>query len=770
MLLTSNDFLPDGKLIRTIHGGEDTLKKSLIKLKKYEFTGYVKSMLKRDGKISEGYLIIKNGVPVAAVYGRRDGSDLQITKQGEKALKLAWVDSYDDKCEIEVRGRLEVDAFLSEHPESSITVLKPSGKKRPRAKVGISWGDSNNKEPNKTGPSKELKPLQNRIELWRSEGYVVNNLQEALEGPIENAKHMFDEFSENIKKIDFFKDDLESMDTIGHGTEVEKLKALFKNPMKITAIEAAMEDLSDKIHILDDPEESEDIGTGHDFNLEIEPIVAEKPPTTEPIIEKPVQKSKPVFSSVPELDPIVMNKEETIKEPIEDLCGICGGGMGGLDECPICGAIRNTKTDKGKLDDILKTKDTGLIPTFTFENFVVGDNNRFSQAASLAVAKAESSVYNPLLICSGVGLGKTHMINAIGNYVVNGDEGRKVLYITTEKFMQEFIEATRSNKLKAFRSRYRKIDILLLDDIQFIADQEAVQDELFHTFNALYKDNKQIVMSSDCPLKDISGLKDRLVSRFESGLVTDIQAPDLETRVSILRKKAEIAGFVVGDDVLNFISRIYTSNVRLLEGALNKIIAYCELMNTSPTISLAEDVLRDENKEPVKEEPKEKEAEIFDGGVKSDKLKISRSYLVEEDRPEKCFEIFVETLDLGYAGMCISRTNPRRLRGDYDFGESELLWLTDRESSEATIQPALERIIYKIEDLLNTGKKGILLIDGLEYLISNSSFDAVLRFLRRLIDDVSESDSIFLMSVTPGTLDPQDLKILEREMEVISFI
>ncbi len=551
MLLTSNDFLPEGKLIRTIHGGEDTLKKSLIKLKKYEFTGYVKSMLKRDGQISEGYLIIKNGVPAAAVYGRRDGSDLQITKQGEKALKLSWVDSYDDKCEIEVRGRLEVDEFISTHPESSITVLKPSAKKKPRAKVGISWGDTNNEEPKKTGSSKELKALQNRMEGWKSEGYIVNNLQDALEGSMVDAKHIFDEFTENIKKIEFFKGDLESMDTIGHGTEVKKLQALFMNPMKITAIEAAMEDLSDKIHLLDDPVEPEIIEPEKEQVMEAEPVVADKP-----VIEKPAPSIEPVFKSTPEPDPIVMNKKRTSAGEPEDICSICGGEMGGLDECPICGAVKNAKTDKGKLDDILKTKDTGLISTFTFENFVVGDNSRFSQAASLAVAKADSSVYNPLLICSGVGLGKTHMINAIGNYVASNNEDRKVLYITTEKFMQEFIEATKSNKMKAFRSRYRKLDILLIDDIQFIADQEAVQDELFHTFNALHKEDKQIVMTSDCPLKQIGGLKDRLVSRFESGLVTDMQSPDLETRVSILRMKSDALVFVVGDDVLNLILKL----------------------------------------------------------------------------------------------------------------------------------------------------------------------------------------------------------------------
>ncbi len=773
VLFTSDDFLPEGKLIRTIHGGEDTLKKSLIKLKKYEFTGYVKSTIHREGSLSEGYLIIKNGIPSAAVYGKRTGDIFQIIKQGEKALKLAWVDSYDDKCQLEVRGRVEVDDFVDSHPDSSITVIKKSSRKL-KAKAGLSWGDKNKEDP-KPKHDKELKALKKELEEWRSGGLVVHSLEESFEISLEEAEIAFSDFRDNIKKVDFFKDTLEGMDTIGHNSDVKMLEALFKNPMKITAIEAAMEDLRDKIELLEDD--------GLDVeDMELSPpkpkmdIPEELLPEPEPEPELEPEKDIMVDDSdvvLPELKPAgrygeIMPKTDI---PEKDKCGICGGDMKGLNECSICGAVRKVAgSAKDDLDNIIKTKDTGLFSNFTFSNFVVGENNRFSQAAALAVSKAETTVYNPLLICSGAGLGKTHIINAIGNYVVENNDKKKILYITTEKFMQEFIEATKSNKLKAFRGRYRKIDILLLDDIQFIADQEAVQDELFHTFNTLHKDGKQIVMTSDCPLKEISGLKDRLVSRFESGLVTDIQKPDLETRISILKMKSEAVGFVVGDDVLKIIARLFTSNIRLLEGALNKIIAYCDLMSVQPTQAIAEEVLGKEHVEPPVAPKKPQEEEIFEKDGISAKLKISHSYLIEEDRPDKCFELFVETLDMGFNGMCISRTNPKRLRGNYDFGEADLLWLTDRDStSERTIQPALEKIIYSIEDLLNTGKKGILLIDGLEYLISNSNFDAVLRFLRRLIDDISESNSTFIMSLTPGTLAPQDLKVLEREMEVLVY-
>ncbi|MCK4756820.1 MAG: chromosomal replication initiator protein DnaA, partial [Thermoplasmata archaeon] len=624
VLSTSVDFLPEGKLIRTIRGGEDTLKKSLIKLKKYEFTGYVKSMVKRAGILSEGYLIIKNGVPVAAIYGKRPGDDFQVMKQGEKALKLAWVDSYDEECQIEVRGRVEVDTFMSAYPESSITVLKSPAQKQQRSKVGLSWGDEAQSKAAKEVSDREMKDLKKELDAWTSQGLVVHTLEDALNTSIEEAKKLFSEFRDNLRKVEFFKEDLEHMDTTGHDTEVKKLEALFKNPMKITAIEAAMEDISDKVELMEEP------GA---FKLD--------------------------KAEAPEIRPAggygeVIPGEGT--EDTEDRCSVCGGDMKGLDECPTCGAVRKDMKSSGmdKLDILLKTRDTGLISAYTFENFVVGEKNRFSQSAALAVAKADSISYNPLLICGGVGLGKTHIINAIGNYVAEHKKDKKILYITTEKFIQKFMDATKSNKMKAFRNKYRKIDLLLLDDIQFIAGQEAVQDELFHTFNALHKDQKQIVMTSDSPLHDIPGIKERLVSRFESGLPTDIQSPDLETRMNILRMKAEAVDFDVGDDVLKIIARSHVSNVRSLEGALNKIIAYCRLMKVAPTTSVAMEVIADESKKAGKPEaktkPEERDVDIFKDKIESDRLKISHSYLIEEDRPQQCFELFVETLDLGFNG------------------------------------------------------------------------------------------------------------------------
>ncbi|MDP3703974.1 MAG: chromosomal replication initiator protein DnaA [Candidatus Omnitrophota bacterium] len=236
---------------------------------------------------------------------------------------------------------------------------------------------------------------------------------------------------------------------------------------------------------------------------------------------------------------------------------------------------------------------TALNPKFTFERFVVGPSNRFAHAASLAVAESPARAYNPLFIYGGVGLGKTHLMHAIGHTIQQRWPARRVVFLSSEAFTNELITAIQTRTTAKFRDRYRTVDILLVDDIHFIAEKEATQEEFFHTFNALYDSHKQIVMSSDRSPKEIAGLEERLVTRFEWGLVTDIQPPDLETRTAILRKKAEDAGTEVHDDVIDFIARRITSNIRELEGALIRVLAYCTFFNKSQSAAVAQEVLKD---------------------------------------------------------------------------------------------------------------------------------------------------------------------------------
>ena len=249
----------------------------------------------------------------------------------------------------------------------------------------------------------------------------------------------------------------------------------------------------------------------------------------------------------------------------------------------------NTNTNTAEIE----TNKSTLNSKYTFETFVVGNSNRFAHAAALAVGNEPGKAYNPLFLYGGVGLGKTHLMHAIGNRILQNNNNTNVLYVTSEKFTNQLINAIKDNKNEVFRNKYRSIDVLLIDDIQFIAGKERVQEEFFHTFNSLYEDGKQIILSSDKPPRDIQFLEDRLKSRFEWGLLADISCPDYETRLAIFRKKAQDENVLIDDFILSDIANKIDSNIRELEGVFNKIVARASLIHSPITIELAENIINE---------------------------------------------------------------------------------------------------------------------------------------------------------------------------------
>ncbi len=297
-----------------------------------------------------------------------------------------------------------------------------------------------------------------------------------------------------------------------------------------------------------------------------------------------------------------------------------------------------------------------LNPAYTFENFVVGPSNRFTHAATQAVAKSPGEIYNPLFIYGGVGLGKTHLLHAIGHYIKSKKSGAKIFYVTTETFMNEVIEAIGKGTIEEFRERYRQVDLLLIDDIQFLVEAESTQEEFFHTFNVLHDAHKQIVISSDKPPKQLTTLEERLKSRFEWGLIADIKSPNLETRVAILKKKEKLEQLDLSDNILVYVAGKLKSNVRELEGFLKRINAYGQLTKQEITIDLVRELMNDLLPEKEREEFLEvKPPETKEPKLEKEKKAVPPPLEVEEER--KCLTCgqslaYVEQYDRWYCHNC----------------------------------------------------------------------------------------------------------------------
>ncbi len=566
--------------------------------------------------------------------------------------------------------------------------------------------------------------LSDKLNGWKAAGYVIGDLERSLDGDIETALHRFGDFEQRVAALEEIGAQLKASETEKFKLDVEELESRLNDPSALGEIRKDLKILEDRIAM--EREELEAVTE----EVEEEPGTPKAEIAVEPSAEEPERRADEVYE-------MILKTQTKAAEAKAEI-------------------LAEKEMERDEM--------TNLISHFVFDGFVVGPSNRFAYAACLAVARTPYKAYNPLFVTSGPGLGKTHLLSAIGNHIIEKDKKASVLYLTTESFSNEYSQAMKDGSLNDFRKRYRNVDVFLLDDAQFLEDRGDVQEELFHTFNTLYEANKQIALTSDRPPKEIPNLQDRLVSRFEAGLIADIQPPEMSTRTAILRRKAREMGVDVSGDVLSLVATLVTENIRELEGALNRVIAFSSLMEIPITEAMAKDVLKDLITE---EDQVRWEAKIEE---ELRKLKEGRTYLVQEERPRNCFKLLHASLKTTQNGLVITRTNPNRAREKMNLRQERIIWLTDRDSdTEETIPPVLERLVFIIEEFIEMKKKGSILLDGLEYLISNTSFESVLRFLRQLVDEVSESRCILLVSTSPKTLKERELKILERETESISF-
>ncbi len=393
---------------------------------------------------------------------------------------------------------------------------------------------------------------------------------------------------------------------------------------------------------------------------------------------------------------------------------------------------------------------------YSFDKFVVGPNNRFAYAAALAVSKNPEKSYNPLLIKAESGLGKTHLMKAIGRALSKQFQSRKIKYVETSKLISNFDKYLEGDDSKKFEEKYIGCDTLLLDDIQYIAERLDVQHSLFHIFNEIQSKNGQIVISSDRPPENITEIEERLASRFKSGLVVDILPPTYETRRQIIKEKSEQFDFETSPEVLDFIAENIKKNVNFIEGALTRVSAYSDLLDEEVTLNNVKKTLE----------------QYIDKEIEHEELKLDvlegRSYLIKGESVENVFEL-LNKIDNDNERLVISRLNPGRIKDEFELKESEVKWLTDKESEKfETISPNLERLSWLLEK--KSKEDSVILLDGLEYLISNVNFEASLKFIRHMVDIVSETKSIFLVIVNPNALEDKEISILEREMDTISYV
>lgn len=711
--------IPEGIVIRTAKGGPGALEGLLKDLRQMGFGGYIKVILDKPGMVSVGYIVIETGAPTMAIYHFERSQPRELTRiyAGDKSLRFVQEDAADPTAAVELHSRVGPEEFARRFPDcrlSAAPAALPVAEREPEAAAAD--------------------PLLEEIAQWRRQGYDVAGLERLYERDRRKLRPALDAFHRAVERLKTLERKLDGLEALGFEQEKVRIRTKVNDPSRITEIEHDLEMLEEQIRHTVARQEREKQRIAEDLaRKQQEQRVAD-------VYDLILQYQK---SAAPPTAPLAAG---AARAP----CPTCGGPLDVDGTCPRCSQAIPAARRKAAMP---------LTATQTFESFVVGPGTKFAKAASVAVAKSPQRGYNPLIIYGGTGLGKTHLLNAIGNYAASVRPHVKMVYVSGENFNERLEEVQGTSGLPEFRGEFREVDLLLFDDLQFLAGKERAQEELLHTLSHLIDGGRQVVLASDRLPKNIPAMNERLIAKLEGGLIADLQPPDLETRQAILRHKAEEQRVALPDEVLQFVAERATANVRELEGAFNRLVAFASIMKVDIDLGLAREVLRTAAPEAVL---RKEQAETL-------ALKPAHSYLVEEDTPISTLHLYGRLIEEGYAGLAITRQNPARLREEYG-GRGEVLWLTDRESSvERTIAPSLESIIHTIEEFMAAHPRGVLILDGLPYLISNTNFDGVLRFLRRLVDDLSESQSVMVISVSPSTLHPQELSILERELEVIKM-
>lgn len=716
--------IPEGIVVRTAKGGPDSLKTILADLKQYGFSGYVKVTLVKDIMSSIGFIVVDQGTPVMAIYEFEKSKPRELKRiyTGEKSLRFILEDSQDKSSDIELHSRVPSEEFERRFPDSWIGGAGAQPKGATAVPPPPPPPDEAVEEPIPVDANLE------KIEVWRRRGYKVDTLEQALmRGPQALAKELA-LFEQDAQKLKQFEVIINNFPVLGHEQEITEIRNKLNDRTRIAEIESDIEFLQEKIRRKIQKRRAEEDSIKQEMERKRKD---EKAADVYNLILK--------YQSMPEGAPLEEAKA----------CPRCGGLLDEEGKCPKCSA------EEGEAPAFTKS----LPAEMSFSNFVVGPGSKFAVAAAASVADAPAKSYNPLLIYGGSGLGKTHLMASIGRLIVERNPKTKMVYIPSDRFVEAVEQAKDPNILRRIRDDLKKKDLLLVDDMQFLGASEKAQAEMVHVMDHLIDSGAQVVLASDRLPAQIPGFSDRLNARILKGLTVDIQPPDLETRSKILKTKAQEKKLKISDEIIAYIAERVTTNVRELESTLNKIIAFSTIMKMDVDLNLVSDIIKP--LAPVQETRKEIMKEV--------KVTPGHCYLIEEERPVYSNVLLSRKMAEGFRGLVITRMNPRRIRDDFQ-EQPEILWLTDRESSqEKTIPPSLEMIVHTIQEFIGTPGEGMVVLDGIQYLTSNTNFESVLRFLRSVIDEISESKCILALSVSPETMKPQEMSILEREMEVLNL-